>query len=44
MALHRDSFAVALMDGATNGARFLAYVTDTLAPALTPGETVMMDT
>ena len=37
-------FAVALMDGATNGARFLAYVTDTLAPALTPGQTVVMDT
>ncbi len=31
------------MDSATNGARFLSYVTDTLVPALTPGDTVIMD-
>ncbi len=31
------------MDGATNGARFLAYVTDILIPALRPGDTVVMD-
>ncbi len=31
------------MDGATNGARFLSYVTDTLGPALKPGDTVVMD-
>ena len=36
-------FAVDLMDGATNGARFLAYVTDVLVPALTSGDTVVMD-
>ena len=36
-------FAIELMDGATNGVRFLSYVTDTLAPALTPGDTVIMD-
>ena len=36
-------FAVHLMDGATNGARLLSYVTDMLVPALTPGETVVMD-
>ena len=31
------------MDGATNGLRFLFYVTDTLVPALHPGDTVVMD-
>jgi transposase len=36
-------FAVELMDGATNGKRFLSYVTDTLVPALKPGDTVVMD-
>ena len=36
-------FAISLMDGATTGARFLAYVTDTLVPALTPGDTVVLD-
>ena len=36
-------FAVHLMDGATNGQRFLSYVTDTLVPALKPGDTVVMD-
>ena len=35
--------AVALMDGATTGARFRAYVADTLAPALRPGDTVVLD-
>ena len=36
-------FAVQLMDGATNGQRFLSYVNDTLVPALHPGDTVIMD-
>ena len=31
------------MDGATDGMRFLSCVTDTLAPALTSGDTVIMD-
>ena len=31
------------MDGATNGAHFLSYVTDMLMPALAPGDTVVMD-
>ena len=36
-------FAVDLVDGATNGARFLSYVTDKLGPVLKPGDTVIMD-
>ena len=36
-------FAVQLTDGATNGARFLSYVTDVLVAALKPGDTVVMD-
>ncbi len=36
-------FAIELMDGATNGARFLSYVTAVLVPALKPGDTVVMD-
>ena len=36
-------FAIELMDGATNGTRFLNYVTDVLVPALKPGDTVVMD-
>ena len=36
-------FAVDLMDGATNGVRFRAYVADMLVPALKPGDTVIMD-
>ena len=36
-------FAVHLMDGATNGARILSYVTNMLVPTLTPGDTVVMD-
>lgn len=36
-------FAIELMDGATNGVRFLSYVTDTLVPKLKPGDTVIMD-
>ena len=36
-------FAIELMDGATNGARFLSYVSDVLVPALKPGDTVVMD-
>jgi transposase len=35
--------AIALFEGATNGARFRAYVTDTLVPALRPGDTVILD-
>jgi len=36
-------FAIELMDGATNGTRFRAYVADVLVPALKPGDTVVMD-
>ncbi len=36
-------FAVELMHGATNGQRFLSYITDTLVPALKAGDTVVMD-
>ncbi len=36
-------FAIELMDGATNGARFLSYVTHVLVPALQPGDTVVMN-
>ena len=36
-------FALELMDGATNGRRFRAYVADVLVPALRPGDTVVMD-
>ena len=32
-----------VFDGATNGMRFRAYVTDTLAPVLKPGDTVILD-
>ena len=35
--------AITLMDGATTGERFHAYVTDTLVPTLKPGDTVVMD-
>ena len=35
--------ALALFDGATNGARFRAYVSDTLTPVLRPGDTVILD-
>ncbi len=35
--------ATALFDGATNGERFRGYVTDTLVPVLTPGDTVILD-
>ena len=43
-ALRGDGpFAVELMDGATNGLRFRAYVADVLVPALRPGDTVVMD-
>ncbi|SFM99339.1 Transposase [Methylobacterium pseudosasicola] len=34
--------ATALFDGATNGARFGAYVTDTLVPVLKPSDTVIL--
>ncbi len=36
-------FAIDLMDGATNGVRFRTYVAEVLAPALRPGDTVVMD-
>jgi transposase len=32
-----------LFDGAINGARFLAYVEQGLAPTLRPGDIVVMD-
>lgn len=32
-----------MFDGATNGERFRAYVTDILVPALKPGDTVILD-
>jgi transposase len=35
--------ATALCDGATNGARFRGYITDTLLPALQPGDIVVLD-
>ncbi len=35
--------AIDLKDGATTGAHFRSYVADTLAPALRPGDTVIMD-
>lgn len=35
--------AIALFDGATNGQRFRAYVTDTLVPVLRPGDIVVLD-
>ncbi|EHP92785.1 transposase [Methylorubrum extorquens DSM 13060] len=35
--------ATVLFDGATNGQRFRAYVTDTLVPVLKRGDTVIMD-
>lgn len=43
-ALRSDGLcATSLFDGATNGARFRAYVADTLVPALKPGDTVILD-
>lgn len=35
--------ARSVFDGATNGMRFRAYVTDTLAPVLRAGDTVILD-
>jgi transposase len=35
--------AIDLMDGATNGMRFQAYVSHILVPALKPGDTVVLD-
>ena len=35
--------ATALLDGATNGTRFRAYVRDTLVPVLKRGDTVILD-
>ncbi len=37
------AFAIGLMDGATKGARSLAYVTHTLVTALTAGDMVVID-
>jgi transposase len=43
-ALRSDGLcATALFDGATNGERFRAYVTDTLVPLLKRGDTVILD-
>jgi transposase len=43
-ALRADGLcAVDLADGATDGGRFRAYVTDTLAPVLRHGDTVILD-
>ncbi len=43
-AIRRDGLcAPTLFNGATNGARFRAYITDTLVPALRPGDTVILD-
>ena len=43
-ALRADGLcALDLADGATNGGRFRAYVTGTLAPVLRPGDTVILD-
>jgi transposase len=36
-------FATTMVEGATNGARFRGYVTDTLLPALQPGDVVVLD-
>lgn len=36
-------YAIALFDGATNGARFRTYVADTLAPVLRRGNIVILD-
>jgi transposase len=35
--------ALSLIDGATNGARFRSYVTDSLVPVLRAGDTVILD-
>ena len=43
-ALRADGVcALDLADGATNGGRFRTYVTNTLAPVLRPGDTVILD-
>ena len=38
-----ELIARSVFDEATNGMRFRAYVTDTLAPVLRPGDTVILD-
>ena len=38
-----ELIARSVFDGATNGMRFRAYVTDILAPVLRPGDTVILD-
>lgn len=35
--------ATTVFDGATNGERFRAYITNTLVPVLKPGDTVILD-
>jgi transposase len=43
-ALRHDGLtAPCVFDGAINGVRFLAYVTQVLAPTLRPGDLVVMD-
>jgi hypothetical protein len=43
-ALRHDGItAPCVFDGAINGARFLAYVEQALAPTLAPGDLVIMD-
>lgn len=43
-AMRAEGFVAPLvLDGAVNGATFLAYVRQFLAPALKPGDTVVMD-
>lgn len=43
-AMRAEGFVAPLvLDGAINGATFLAYVRQFLAPALKPGDTVVMD-
>ena len=43
-ALRHDGLtAPCVFDGAINGARFLAYVEQGLAPTLRPGDVVVMD-
>jgi DDE superfamily endonuclease len=40
---HDGTTAPCVFDGPINGAKFLAYVEQVLAPTLSPGETVVMD-
>jgi hypothetical protein len=40
---HDGIIAPCVFDGPINGAKFLAYIEQVLAPALSPGEIVVMD-